>query len=106
MPPLHPFIKRPVPDLRYLLKCLLGVIICCLLYIKIPKYPFYSAIVSVVIALSPDNSNRQAYLRMQANLLGCSIGSALKITGALRSAMAADQTLETTCIASLTPSIP
>ena len=114
MTTLIPFIKKLIPDLRYLLKCLLGVVICYILYIKIPKYPFYWAIVSVVVALSPDDSNRLAYLRMQANLLGCSvglclylihlppllllcigilftisIGSALKITSALRSAMAA-----------------
>jgi uncharacterized membrane protein YccC len=61
----------------YLLKCLTGVIICYVLYKEIPRYPFYWAIVSVVIALTPDNSNRQAYDRMKANILGCAVGLSL-----------------------------
>jgi len=65
----------------YLIKCLIGVIICYLLYKYIPQYPFYWAIVSVVVALSPDDSNQQAYDRMKANVLGC--------THTLRSALAA-----------------
>jgi uncharacterized membrane protein YccC len=106
--------KKLVPNAFYLLKCLSGVAICYFLYIKIPKYPFYWSIVSVAIALSPDNSNRLAYDRMKANLLGCavglclyplnlpglaalcigitltlSIGFALKIPSTLRSALAA-----------------
>ncbi len=58
----------------YLLKCLTGASICYILYKKIPQYPFYWAIVSVVVALTPDNSNRQAYNRMIANILGCTVG--------------------------------
>jgi uncharacterized membrane protein YgaE (UPF0421/DUF939 family) len=107
-------IKKLAPHWSYVLKCLIGVTICYVLYIEIPQYPFYWSIVSVALALSPDNSNAQAYDRMKANLLGCaiglclyplhfspllalcigvlltiSIGLAAKITGALRPALAA-----------------
>lgn len=63
--------------LIYLIKCLIGVIICYLLYKYIPQYPFYWSLVSVVVALSPDNSNTLAYDRMKANLLGCTVGLCL-----------------------------
>lgn len=63
--------------LIYLIKCLIGVIICYLLYAYIPQYPFYWSLVSVVVALSPDNSNTLAYDRMKANLLGCAVGLCL-----------------------------
>lgn len=66
-----------LPHLPYLAKCVIGVIICYILYKEFPQYPFYWAIVSVVIAISPDNSNRLAYDRMKANILGCSIGLCL-----------------------------
>lgn len=106
--------NKLVPEPFYLLKCLTGVVICYLLYIKIPNYPFFWALVSVVLATAPDTSNRLAYDRMIANLLGCgaglclfplhlpglaalclgillvlAVGYALKISGTLRSAMAA-----------------
>src|ERR1700685_3757388 len=106
--------KIRLPDFSYVLKCLLGVTICYFLYTWFPKYPFFWALVSVVLAISPDNTNRQAYDRMKANLLGCAIGlglyflhlpslltlclgvlltiligTALKILTALRSALAA-----------------
>ncbi|WP_183568087.1 FUSC family protein [Mucilaginibacter sp. SP1R1] len=61
----------------YLTKCLAGVTICYLLYKYIPQYPFYWAIVSVAVALSPDNSNQLAYDRMKANMLGCGVGLCL-----------------------------
>lgn len=61
-------------NIIYLIKCLIGVIICYLLYKYIPQYPFYWSLVSVVVALSPDNSNTLAYDRMKANLLGCAVG--------------------------------
>jgi len=101
-------------NLPYLAKCVIGVILCYILYKEIPRYPFYWALVSVVIAISPDNSNRLAYDRMKANVLGCgvglclypvhipnlvllclgitltiSVGIALRLTSTLRSAMAA-----------------
>ncbi|QNK61746.1 FUSC family protein [Pedobacter sp. PAMC26386] len=58
----------------YLLKCLTGVIICYALYKAFPQYPFYWALVSVVVSLSPDSSNTLAYDRMKANMIGCAAG--------------------------------
>jgi uncharacterized membrane protein YgaE (UPF0421/DUF939 family) len=69
--------KKWLPELSYVLKCLSGVSICYILYIAFPKYPFFWAIISVVLAISPDNSNQQAYDRMKANLLGCAVGLGL-----------------------------
>jgi uncharacterized membrane protein YgaE (UPF0421/DUF939 family) len=70
-------LKKLIPNPIYLLRCITGVLICYVLYIKIPAYPFIWAVVSVVIALSPDNSNKQAYDRITANLMGCAVGLAL-----------------------------
>ena len=70
-------LKKLIPNPIYLLRCVTGVLICYVLYIKIPSYPFMWAVVSVVIALSPDNSNKQAYDRITANLMGCAVGLAL-----------------------------
>jgi len=61
-------------NLIYAVKCVIGVIICFILYTSFPQYPFNWALVSVVLALSPDNSNSQAIGRMVANLLGCGVG--------------------------------
>ena len=69
--------KKGLSDLFYILKCLSGVSICYILYIGFPKYPFFWALVSVVLAISPDNSNQQAFDRMRANLLGCAVGMGL-----------------------------
>jgi uncharacterized membrane protein YgaE (UPF0421/DUF939 family) len=63
--------------IAYLIKCLIGVVICYALYYYIPQYPFYWAIVSFVLVLSPDKSNRLAYDRIKANTLGCAIGISL-----------------------------
>ena len=60
--------------LIYFAKCSAGVAICYYLYKMIPAYPFYWAIVSVVLALSPDNSNEQAFNRIKANTIGCAVG--------------------------------
>ncbi len=65
------------PQLVYISCCLIGVVICYVLYRQIPSYPFYWAIVSVVLALSPDNSTRQAFNRIKANVLGCAVGICL-----------------------------
>lgn len=98
----------------YLLKCLTGVIVCYGLYKYFPQYPFYWALISVVVSIAPDSSNTQAYDRMRANLIGCTagiclyplgipnlailcigvvltilIGTAFKLTGILKSALAA-----------------
>lgn len=70
--------KPGFPDhWHYLAKCITGVIICYILYKKIPQYPFYWAIISVVIVLSPDNNTALAYDRIWANLLGCGVGICL-----------------------------
>lgn len=58
----------------YMLKCILGVIICFLFYVTWPEYPFNWALVSVVIGLSLDNSNKQAIDRVISNLIGCGVG--------------------------------
>lgn len=64
-------------NIIYTIKCLLGLSICYFLYSAFPKYPFNWALVSVVLALSPDNTNKQATSRMVANLLGCCVGLAM-----------------------------
>jgi uncharacterized membrane protein YgaE (UPF0421/DUF939 family) len=71
------FFKKLALNAPYLLKCLVGVAICYSLYIEIPQYPFYWSIISVVLAISADNSNLVAYDRMKANLLGCGVGLGL-----------------------------
>jgi len=61
----------------YLIKVILGVIFCYILYKSIPEYPFYWSLVSVVIATSLDRSTDQAYDRIKANVLGCMVGASL-----------------------------
>jgi len=98
----------------YIAKCILGVIICYFLYKQFPQYPFYWSLVSVVITISPDSSNKLAYDRIIANTLGCAValliypiqapsllllclgvaitiaaGTLLKLTNVLRTAIAA-----------------
>jgi len=63
--------------LVYLIKCIIGVIICYILYCEIPQYPFYWSLVSVALATSLDSSNNQAYDRIKANILGCAVGVCL-----------------------------
>jgi uncharacterized membrane protein YgaE (UPF0421/DUF939 family) len=64
-------------NLIYIIKSLIGVIICYILYLLFPQYPFYWAIVSVVLAQAEDNGNKQAYNRIKANVLGCAVGLCL-----------------------------
>jgi uncharacterized membrane protein YccC len=61
----------------YLVKCVIGVIICYILYKAIPQYPFYWSLVSVALATSLDSSNTQAYDRIKANIVGCGVGLCL-----------------------------
>ena len=100
--------------LLYIIKCIVGIIICFILYKEFPQYPFYWSLVSVAITISPDSSNKLAYDRIIANSLGCAVslclyplhapplfllclgvaitiimGTALKLTGVLRTAIAA-----------------
>ena len=60
-------------NLFYIAKCLIGIIICYTLYKEFPAYPFYWSLVSVAITISPDSSNKLAYDRIIANILGCSV---------------------------------
>lgn len=64
-------------SLLYLLRCLFGVVLSYWLYYSFPQYPFHWAVVSVVVAISPDNSPQLAIDRMKANILGCIIGLSL-----------------------------
>ncbi len=61
----------------YVLRCLTGVVVCYVLYRQFPQYPFHWSLVSVVVATSPESSNRLAYDRMKANLLGGAVGLVL-----------------------------
>jgi len=63
--------------LIYVLKLIVGVIFCYILYKSFPQYPFYWSLVSVVLAISIDNNNTQAYDRIKANTLGCAVGICL-----------------------------
>ena len=63
--------------LVYVAKLIVGVIVCYILYKSFPQYPFYWSLVSVVLAISIDNNNNQAYDRIKANTLGCAVGIAL-----------------------------
>jgi len=110
----NPLLLLNISTLLYTLKCITGIIVCYYLYKAYPDYPFYWAIVSVAITISADNSNKLAYDRIIANLLGCAValclypihastlilfcagaaititaGTLLGLTNALRSAMAA-----------------
>jgi uncharacterized membrane protein YgaE (UPF0421/DUF939 family) len=101
-------------NLLYIIKCLIGIIICYWLYKQFPAYPFYWSLVSVAITISPDSSNKLAYDRIIANVLGCTValsiypvhapalvllcagvavtivaGTLLKLTTVLRTAIAA-----------------
>jgi len=101
-------------NLLYIIKCLIGIIICYWLYREFPAYPFYWSLVSVAITISPDSSNKLAYDRITANILGCTValgiypihmpplvllcagvavtiitGTLLKLTTVLRTAIAA-----------------
>src|SRR5664279_3726572 len=60
----------------YLLECIIGLCICYSLYKYFPQHQFYWSLVSVVLVIAPDgkNSNRLAFDRMKANVLGSSIG--------------------------------
>ncbi|WP_158795556.1 FUSC family protein [Pedobacter sp. L105] len=66
-----------ITNLLYLLKCIAGLILCYVLYKAFPQYPFYWSLVSVVITMAPDSSNKLAYDRITANTLGCAVALAL-----------------------------
>ncbi len=63
-----------VENYLYVTRLMIGVVLCYLLFIFIPQMPFQWSLVSVVVAISPDNSTQLAKDRMVANLLGCAVG--------------------------------
>lgn len=58
----------------YLIKCVLGALICYSFYFLLPQYPLYWAVVSTVLVFSPENNNQLAFDRIKCNLLGGAIG--------------------------------
>ncbi len=58
----------------YIIRCVLGVAICYILYIHFPHYPLSWSIVSVALATAENNDNKLAYNRIKANLLGGLVG--------------------------------
>ncbi|WP_051293060.1 FUSC family protein [Olivibacter sitiensis] len=58
----------------YMVKCVLGVIICYGFYWAFPQYPFYWSIISVVLVFTPDNDQKLAFDRIKANFLGSAVG--------------------------------
>lgn len=61
-------------EILYIVKCLLGVLVCYGFYSSFPSYPFYWSIISVVLVFTPDNDQRLAFDRIKANLLGSGVG--------------------------------
>ena len=65
-----------IPFYLYIVKCLLGTIICHTLYKLFPDHQLYWSIVSVLLVLAPDpvDSMKLSFARMKANIAGASIG--------------------------------
>lgn len=63
-------------EMQYILKCLIGVLICYVPYTLFPQHEFYWSIISVLLVLAPDHSdsNRLAMDRMKANIIGSLVG--------------------------------
>jgi uncharacterized membrane protein YgaE (UPF0421/DUF939 family) len=63
----------------YILECILGLCICYTLYKCFPQHQFYWSMISVVLVIAPDgkDSNRLAFDRIKANILGSSVGLSL-----------------------------
>lgn len=58
----------------YLIKCVIGAVICYSIYYFLPQYPVYWAVVSVVLVFSPENNSQLAYDRIKSNFLGAGVG--------------------------------
>lgn len=60
----------------YMLKCVVGLSVCYVLYINFPEHQFYWSMISVLLALAPEENdgNRLAYERIKANITGSVIG--------------------------------
>ncbi len=62
--------------LLYAFKCVAGLCVGYALYRLFPQHQFYWSIISILLVLAPDSgdSNKLAFERMGANLLGSTIG--------------------------------
>lgn len=62
--------------ISYIIKCLAGASICYMLYYLFPHRQFNWSIVSVLLVLSPEetDSNKLAVDRIKANITGASVG--------------------------------
>lgn len=62
--------------LLYVLKCILGLVICYFFYWLFPQYRFHWSIVSVLLVLSPDDldSKKLPVSRIKANIIGSMVG--------------------------------
>lgn len=79
MQSLTALFRRLAPNAPYIFKCLIGAATCYFLYVGIPQFPFFWAIISVVLAVPTDNSNRTAFDYLKSNLLGCAVGLGLSL---------------------------
>ncbi|HKP96976.1 MAG TPA: FUSC family protein [Fibrobacteria bacterium] len=60
----------------YAVKCVLGLCLGYALYRLFPQHQFYWSIISILLVLAPDggDSNKLAFERMAANVVGSTIG--------------------------------
>ncbi len=60
----------------YISECIIGLCLCYSLYKYFPQHQFFWSMVSLVLVIAPDgtDSNRLAFDRMKANVLGSSVG--------------------------------
>lgn len=67
-----------MPFALYLVKCLLGTVICYGFYVLVPQYHLYWSLVSVLLVLAPDHhdSIKLPLDRIKANLAGGVVGLA------------------------------
>jgi uncharacterized membrane protein YgaE (UPF0421/DUF939 family) len=61
-------------EILYIIKCVIGVLVCYSFYAAFPEYPFYWSIISAVLVFTPDNDQTLAFDRIKANVLGSSVG--------------------------------
>lgn len=61
-------------EMLYIVKCVIGVLVCYGFYAAFPTYPFYWSIISAVLVFTPDNDQTLAFDRIRANILGSAVG--------------------------------
>ncbi|MDN3595634.1 FUSC family protein [Zunongwangia endophytica] len=61
----------------YLLKCIIGTIVCFALFDAFPQYPFYWSIISCLLVFSQENDRELALNRIKSNFLGSFVGLAV-----------------------------